>query len=238
MHILQPIFTWPFSAHLKQTISPGLCWQWPLPWLPGSCPLLPLPYCPGCCPLGNQLEAGVPDQQSVMSARLPGSCPLLPLPYCPGCCPLGNWSEAGVPDQESVMSVAVSVIPLISSENLVDICWIMVSNLSYPALSGLSSFDFLSRSWADLQAADFIFSAEGFMCCFSILWSAVYNSWNVLTVLKWYAETSLSSWSKPAQNMLQRTSSGLLGMVAWLHRRVSSLHLQSYTDSTGSWWVL
>ena len=133
MHSLQPIFTWPFSAHLKQTISPGFCWQWPLPWLPGSCPLLPLPYCPGCCPLGNQSEAGVPNQQSVMSAWLPGSCPLLPLPYCPGCCPLGNRSEAGVPDQQSVMSVAVSlsVIPLISSENLVDICWIMVSNLSY-----------------------------------------------------------------------------------------------------------
>ena len=63
-------------------------------------------------------------------------------PILSWCCPLGNRLEDGVPDPYSVLQVAVSVIsflnPLISLENLVDICWIMVSNLSYPALSSLS----------------------------------------------------------------------------------------------------
>ena len=60
------ILTWPFSAHLKQTISLGFCWRWPLPRLPGSSPLLPLWYSPGCCPLVNRLENGGPDPRSVL----------------------------------------------------------------------------------------------------------------------------------------------------------------------------
>ena len=84
------------------------------------------------------------------------------------------------------------------------------------------------------------------ICCFShsldlvrkLGWHLLNHGFQSLIYPALFGLTSLSSWSKPAQNMLRRTSSGLLGMVAWLHQRVSSLHLQSYTDSTGSWWVL